>query len=99
MPAWSQAAWQEKGFACEPFFFAAKAQAGSGLPADGHYGIGNCIDIAKVKCGHADAPGADRIDAELFAQAVNLGSAQARVGKHAALLGDEAEVLAGSLGL
>ena len=56
------------------------------------------VDVAGVERCHADATRIDAVDAELVAQSFHLRLAQARVAEHAALAGDETEILLLAIG-
>ena len=54
--------------------------------------IGHVVDVFRVQRRHANAPGIDRVNRKLLAQAHHLGLGQAGVGKHAALCQHEVEI-------
>src|SRR5262249_41927000 len=60
-------------------------------------GITDIVDIFIVHGCHADAPGADDIEAVFFAQSLDLFGRQSGIGEHPALILDEAEILLGAL--
>src|SRR5690606_1325622 len=80
---------------------APRALPGMAIGSLDHAGdrFGHVVDIATVQRRHADAAAAHGIDAEILAQAVDVGLGEARVGEHAALRLDEAEVLVHALSL
>src|SRR5690606_13245268 len=73
-----------------------KAKSSSGGSDHLYDGVGDVVQVVVVQRGRADAPRADGVDAEFHAQALDLCCRQSGIGEHAALLGDEAEVLPGA---
>src|SRR5690554_6363685 len=61
-----------------------------------HDGVGDVIHVVVVERRCANATGANGVDAKLDAQALDLCGGQSRIGEHAALLGNEAEVRLGA---